>query len=305
MADGSGMELYDATFRLYDPQIGRFWQADPLSDFNTRFSPYSFSNNNPISINDPHGLLSDSLNRHVLPTVYVTAKRKPKLRGFNWPSYTKEEVSRWREEKYRYNLRRDAGAAVIQGGESFLYLDNVSSFERRYQAREDGRKMQIGAVCAMATPVAAAAIVETVGVAPILSQVSTELGLIRTGAVMVGKKYGSALIGAAAINAAQNGSLAKIDAFDVALNTLFSANNVLNLIGNSILGAAVDYTVGTGLQVVGDGKSIGAAGIDLTFSMLGNGLQYTFGGGSTPVNMFTDIVSGKASNLTTAQADKK
>ena len=63
--------------------------------------------------------------------------------------------------------------------------------------------------------------------------------------------------------------------------------------------------MGTGLQVVGDGKSIGAAGIDLTFSMLGNGLQYTFGGGSTPVNMFTDIVSGKASNLTTAQADKK
>ncbi|PVD50039.1 hypothetical protein DC498_22225 [Terrimonas sp.] len=53
-SDGSGLELYDATFRMYDAQIGRFHQIDPLADLN--FSIYSFSQNNPILFNDPFGL---------------------------------------------------------------------------------------------------------------------------------------------------------------------------------------------------------------------------------------------------------
>ena len=55
-SDGSGLEGYDATFRMYDPQIGRFWQIDPLADINENSSPYSFVANNPIKYNDPSGL---------------------------------------------------------------------------------------------------------------------------------------------------------------------------------------------------------------------------------------------------------
>jgi RHS repeat-associated protein len=55
-SDGSGLEAYDATFRMYDPQIGRFWQPDPLADVNENSSPYSFVYNNPIKYNDPSGL---------------------------------------------------------------------------------------------------------------------------------------------------------------------------------------------------------------------------------------------------------
>jgi len=55
-SDGSGIETYDAAFRMYDPQIGRFWQIDPLADVNENSSPYSFVGDNPIKYNDPSGL---------------------------------------------------------------------------------------------------------------------------------------------------------------------------------------------------------------------------------------------------------
>jgi len=55
-SDGSGLESYDAVFRMYDPQIGRFWQQDPLGEWAESWSPYSFVLDNPISFNDPIGL---------------------------------------------------------------------------------------------------------------------------------------------------------------------------------------------------------------------------------------------------------
>ena len=48
--------FYSTLFRTYDPAIGRFMQLDPLSDFFTGITPYSFAFDNPISYNDPDGL---------------------------------------------------------------------------------------------------------------------------------------------------------------------------------------------------------------------------------------------------------
>ena len=56
-SDGSGMELYDAVHRMYDPQLGRFWQIDELAEGNWEMTPYNFAANNPINRNDPFGLL--------------------------------------------------------------------------------------------------------------------------------------------------------------------------------------------------------------------------------------------------------
>ncbi|MGN6495710.1 MAG: DUF6443 domain-containing protein [Agriterribacter sp.] len=74
--DGSGLEWYATDFRGYDPQIGRFHQVDPLADIVKNFSPYVFANNNPILLNDPWGLLGDTL---VLPTVFINIPRKPSV----------------------------------------------------------------------------------------------------------------------------------------------------------------------------------------------------------------------------------
>ncbi|MGN6439293.1 MAG: DUF6443 domain-containing protein [Agriterribacter sp.] len=59
-SDGRGLELYDATFRQYDPQIGRFHQVDPLASMINNWSPYVFVQNNPLLYSDPLGL--DTLN---------------------------------------------------------------------------------------------------------------------------------------------------------------------------------------------------------------------------------------------------
>ncbi|MBN9380022.1 MAG: hypothetical protein J0H74_04625 [Chitinophagaceae bacterium] len=55
-SDGSGLEAYDANFRMYDPQIGRFFQIDPLSDLSENWSGYAFVQDNPNSFSDPMGL---------------------------------------------------------------------------------------------------------------------------------------------------------------------------------------------------------------------------------------------------------
>jgi RHS repeat-associated protein len=69
-SDGSGLELYDAQYRMYDPQIGRFNRIDPLADFYDDLTPYNFAFNNPILFNDPYGLSPQSENGSQVYTGY-------------------------------------------------------------------------------------------------------------------------------------------------------------------------------------------------------------------------------------------
>lgn len=55
LQDELNLDWYDYGARFYDPQIGRFTTADPLSQFS---SPYNYVGNNPIKSIDPTGLWS-------------------------------------------------------------------------------------------------------------------------------------------------------------------------------------------------------------------------------------------------------
>jgi len=52
-SDGSGLELYDAGWRLYDPQIGRMNQIDIMADKYSGITPYNYAANLPTRITDP------------------------------------------------------------------------------------------------------------------------------------------------------------------------------------------------------------------------------------------------------------
>jgi RHS repeat-associated protein len=53
--DGSGLEIYDAVHRMYDPQLGKFNQVDPKAHLREWLSLYNFCQNNPILRSDPEG----------------------------------------------------------------------------------------------------------------------------------------------------------------------------------------------------------------------------------------------------------
>lgn len=59
-------QLYDLPFRNYDAALGRFHQIDPLAHRSHNLTPYHYAGNNPISRNDPTGLLSEEQVQYIL-----------------------------------------------------------------------------------------------------------------------------------------------------------------------------------------------------------------------------------------------
>lgn len=49
------LEVYDAFYRNLDPQIGRWWQMDPMAESFSGLSPYNSNFNNPVGFSDPLG----------------------------------------------------------------------------------------------------------------------------------------------------------------------------------------------------------------------------------------------------------
>lgn len=64
--------MYDYGARFYMPDIGRWGVHDPLSD--ATFQPYNYANNNPISFNDPTGMIAEQPDKFA--SVGVTKNKK-------------------------------------------------------------------------------------------------------------------------------------------------------------------------------------------------------------------------------------
>ena len=146
------LNLYETPHRGYDPQIGRFWQIDELADEYEDWSPYVFSLNNPIMLNDPTGLYADSVKNKAgewvysdnkdLDNVTVTAVKKTGsvYHGlsiyYSMMDYTGGDLSRivndqFREEMFRYQgiaeyrervnaMTRESDAFALEYGSYFI-----------------------------------------------------------------------------------------------------------------------------------------------------------------------------------------
>ncbi len=51
----STTQVYDLNFRNYDPVLGRMFQVDPIAPKYASFTPYNYSLNDPVNLNDPMG----------------------------------------------------------------------------------------------------------------------------------------------------------------------------------------------------------------------------------------------------------
>ncbi|NCU04876.1 MAG: hypothetical protein GXC73_12900 [Chitinophagaceae bacterium] len=71
------INLYETNYRSLDPQIGRFWQIDPLSEEFEDLSPYSYAYNNPILFNDPMGLAPGDTSSYKEIIIDAPRKNKP------------------------------------------------------------------------------------------------------------------------------------------------------------------------------------------------------------------------------------
>jgi RHS repeat-associated protein len=70
------LSIYETPFRGYDPHIGRFWQIDEMAEDFADISPFAFSANNPVLLNDPLGLAPDTTS--TLEPVTVFGKKPVK-----------------------------------------------------------------------------------------------------------------------------------------------------------------------------------------------------------------------------------
>lgn len=125
------MDFYETTNRGYDVQIGKFLQVDPLAEWAFDMSPYTFANNNPILLNDPSGLISDTTNPEFINTPktapvltnVIVHSTKTKLVGGPFDGKYFGDIKN--KSKYYYGFSSSTLTKIISNQDFLTYLNKL------------------------------------------------------------------------------------------------------------------------------------------------------------------------------------
>jgi RHS repeat-associated protein len=179
-SDGTGLEMYDAVHRMYDPQIGRFHQIDALADVSNNYSPYSFASDNPILRNDPLGLADTTTINDGNVASVKGIRHKPRS-GFYWPSSSQSERQEWDRNQSMYNSRSLNQQSLNQKGDPASYTSHLPIYKRWHVVDQNYRAMQSWAVGILASPALVALAPTTLNLI-----IGTKTGLYTRLAIMSG-----------------------------------------------------------------------------------------------------------------------
>lgn len=299
---------YQATNRVYAPDLGRFWGLDVMSDLYSSVSPMIFGYNNPIKFNDPLGLAPTvpdctecNQTATVLEEIVVTASRLPQ-QDLSWLNSTIDDlnpINRAIGIKYK-----NEGAKAA----AHYWLDNRRiHFKRQVDKSRWAKDFDL--VFGNAATYGVGGMMLVTAGSPLLMEMTFNGGfesLTFKGALTrMGIDASIQTIGN--ILSLGNDGLKQLDLTDVVL-----AGSGLNLLGSASLGSTVDwqpFSNGDSFSVVGFNKPAESAFIDLGTSVTVGGTTNLMNSANTSkliIGMFNSSVTaagGAIKAQTTSKQD--